>query len=49
MESTLKNVEQMAKGMGFKCVIFHSSRKGWTRRAESLGFEIRERVYSKTL
>lgn len=49
VESTLKRVEEMAKGMGFKCVIFHSSRKGWTRRAESLGFKIRERVYSKAL
>lgn len=49
VESTLKTVETMSKGMGFKCVIFHSSRKGWARRAESLGFKVREVVYSKKL
>jgi hypothetical protein len=49
VESTLKKVEVLGKSLGFNYVIFHSSRKGWVRRAESLGFHIRERVYSKKL
>lgn len=49
VESTLPKVELLGKKMGFNYAIFHSSRKGWERRAKNLGFKVREVIYSKKL
>ena len=46
---TLKKVEVLAKSLGFGYIIFHSPRRGWERRAETLGFSLRECVYQKKL
>jgi len=48
-DETIKTIAEIAKKAGYTALEFRSPRKGWEKRAATLGFKVKETTYQRLL